>query len=370
MLKADRRFPVVFIGLIQNRCVVNLELELNLMSSILSSTRTFVLCICILVCTGAGKKWNDDKSKRQDPEAKETTAKKLSSPFEEDPIITADSSTSTIPFSRAGNLIIIKAKADTIEGNFIFDTGAPGLILNSTYFRHLKAEDPEANERSGGITGAVDALLPARMKQFSFGGMKWHQLYADRISLGHLENIKGTKILGLLGMQLFRRFEIVIDFKNNLLHFRHISKNVKKATNTMAAYDIKTALETDIVMRGNKILTNGKIGNRRLTFIIDSGAEANIIDARLPGSVLDSVSIQSTIKLNGTGGVKTDALYGEMRNFKIGELFIDAMPFMVTSLEKMNFVYEQNLDGMLGFDFLSRHQIGFNFVTRKMYIWK
>jgi hypothetical protein len=25
---------------------------------------------------------------------------------------------------------------------------------------------------------------------------------------------------------------------------------------------------------------------------------------------------------------------------------------------------------MLGFDFLSLHKIGFNFVTRKMYIWK
>jgi hypothetical protein len=32
--------------------------------------------------------------------------------------------------------------------------------------------------------------------------------------------------------------------------------------------------------------------------------------------------------------------------------------------------YNNCLDGMLGFDFLSLHKIGFNFVNRKMYIWK
>jgi predicted aspartyl protease len=328
------------------------------MSSILSSTRTLVLCICILVCTGAGKKWTDDRNKKQDPEEKTFPAKKLSSPFEEDVIVSSD------------NLIIIKAKVDTIEGNFILDTGAPGMILNSTYFRDYKPEDPAVNEQTGGITGAVDALLPTRIKAFSFGGIQWYKLYADRISLGHIENLKGTKILGLLGMQLFKRFEMVIDFKNNLLHFRHIRKNEKKGVSTPVPYDVKTALEMDLMMRGNKILTNGKIGNRKLTFIIDTGAESNVIDARLPGSVLDSVNIQSTMKLNGAGGTKTDALYGDMRNFKIGTLFIHSMPVLVTNLEKMSFVYEKNLDGMLGFDFLSRHQIGFNFVTRKMYIWK
>lgn len=340
------------------------------MSSILSSTRTLVLCICILVCTGAGNKWADERNKKHNSEEKISPVKKLSPPFEEDVIVSSDSVSSTVPFSRAGNLIIIKAKVDTIEGNFILDTGAPGMILNSTYFRDYKAEDPAANEQTGGITGAVDALLPTRIKEFSFGGIQWHKLYADRISLGHIENIKGTRILGLLGMQLFRRFEMVIDFQNNLLHFRLISKTEKKSANTAAIFDRKEALEMDIIMRGNKVLTQGKIGNRKLTFIIDTGAESNVIDARLPGSVLDSVTIHSTTKLNGTGGSKTDALYGEMRNFKIGTLFIHSMPVLVTNLEKMSFVYEQNIDGMLGFDFLSTHQIGFNFVTRKMYIWK
>ena len=50
-------------------------------------------------------------------------------------LLANDSSSCIIPFSRAGNLIVVKAKADTIEGNFILDTGAPNLVLNIIYFR-------------------------------------------------------------------------------------------------------------------------------------------------------------------------------------------------------------------------------------------
>src|SRR5688500_9991244 len=68
-----------------------------------------------------------------------------------DPVVTSDSSTCIIPFSRAGNLILLRAKADTTEGNFILDTGAPGLVLNITYFRNYS--DYTQDGESGGLTG-------------------------------------------------------------------------------------------------------------------------------------------------------------------------------------------------------------------------
>src|SRR5690242_16787835 len=50
--------------------------------------------------------------------------------------LASDSASCIIPFNRVGNLMVVKAKADTTEGNFILDTGAPGLVLNITYFRN------------------------------------------------------------------------------------------------------------------------------------------------------------------------------------------------------------------------------------------
>jgi len=85
---------------------------------------------------------------------------------------------------------------------------------------------------------------------------------------------------------------------------------------------------------------------------------------------MDNVVITKRIVLNGAGNSKVDALYGDMSNLKMGNRDMSSMPVLVTNLAKMCFSYERCIDGMLGFDFLSMHKIGFNFVKRKMYIWK
>src|ERR1700721_1272253 len=51
------------------------------------------------------------------------------------PFLNSDSLSCSIPFIRAGNLILIPAKVDTTQGLFVLDTGCPTLVLNITYFR-------------------------------------------------------------------------------------------------------------------------------------------------------------------------------------------------------------------------------------------
>ncbi|RYG28258.1 MAG: hypothetical protein EOO01_40055, partial [Chitinophagaceae bacterium] len=142
--------------------------------------------------------------------------------FKIDPIVTTDSSVCVIPFSRVGNLIVIKARADETEGNFILDTGAPKLILNMTYFRNYPSS--AAEEDAGGITGGGSGNSPTMVEQFGFGPVHFQKVEADRINLGHIENTKGIKILGLLGMQLFKKFEMIIDYEKNQLILHLISR--------------------------------------------------------------------------------------------------------------------------------------------------
>lgn len=297
------------------------------------------------------------------------TPQDMNEPFMHDPVITTDSADFIIPFSRAGNLILIKAKADAVEGSFILDTGAPGLILNMTYFRDYPVNEG-SNSDGGGITGSVAGYGHTTVKKLSFGPVKYHRVDADRINLGHIENSKGIKIFGLLGVQLFKQFIMIIDYANSEIHLHHVSKKDGKnyqheqLTDT-ASYSI---FPLDILQ--NKLLTYGKIGNKKLTFLIDTGAESNVIDSRLSDNVLDNILIKRRMLINGTGNKKVDALYGDVSNMSIGTLDIKTLPVLVTNLAKMCFAYDKCIDGMLGFDFLSMHKIGFNFVKRKMYIWK
>jgi predicted aspartyl protease len=289
--------------------------------------------------------------------------------FFNDPIVTSDTPSCIIPFNRAGNLILIKAKADTTEGNFILDTGAPGLILNMTYFRNYP-QMGESEGESGGITGAVGGPSPTMVSVLSFGPIKYKKVNADRANLGHIENSKGVKILGLLGMQLFKQFEMIIDYEKSVIYLHLISKKETKTYRSEQLNDTAAYSVFDITISDNKLFTKGQIGSKKLIFVIDTGAESNVIDSRLPNNLFDNFSVSKRVKLSGAGSKKIEALYGDMQNVKIGNLDINNMPLLVTNLEKMCYAYDKCVDGILGFDFLSLNKIGFNFVTNKMYIWK
>ncbi|MEP6675863.1 MAG: pepsin/retropepsin-like aspartic protease family protein [Ferruginibacter sp.] len=280
-----------------------------------------------------------------------------------------DSLSCVIPFSRAGNLILLKAKADTTEGNFILDTGAPGLILNLTYFRNYPAI-ASSDDSQGGITGNVAVSSHTMINKFSFGAINYSHVEADRINLGHIENNKGIKVLGLLGMQLFRQFEMIIDYEQSLIYLHRIGKKEAAVYKSELLKDTSGYSVLPIELKENKILVFAVLAGKKLTLLIDSGAESNVLDSRLPNKVFESVSITKRVLLNGTGAKKVEALYGDARNMKIGKESLDSLPVLITNLEKMCFSYDYCLDGILGFDFMSLHKIGFNFVNRKMYIWK
>jgi hypothetical protein len=90
----------------------------------------------------------------------------------------------------------------------------------------------------------------------------------------------------------------------------------------------------------------------------------------LPAKVFEEVDITRRVKLNGSGSNKIEALAGNIRDLRIGDRDLGALPILITNLSSMCDAYNNCLNGMLGFDFLSLHKIGFNFVNRKMYIWK
>jgi hypothetical protein len=283
-----------------------------------------------------------------------------------DPIITSDSASCIIPFTRAGNLILIQAKADTASGFFVLDTGTPGLVLNLTYFRRYPTSNPV---ESGGVTGGTLSAQTS-VDSFHLGPISYRHIDADLINLGHIENNKGVKIFGLMGLSLFERFEMIIDYNTNSLYLHLINKKEAATYRSPQLLDSTTYNIIPIDIEEHKMIVYLFLKGRKLKFIIDSGAETNVLDSRLPGKIFEQVEITRRVILNGSGNHKVEALYGDVKGLRLGNQDIAALPVLITNLQSMCDAYNNCLDGMLGFDFLSLHKIGFNFVNRKMYIWK
>ena len=280
-----------------------------------------------------------------------------------------DSLSCTIPFYRAGNLIIVKAKVDTIEGNFILDTGAPYLVLNTTYFRDYPVTTVHDAEQTS-VAGRSSALGKTTAGYLSIGGLEFFRIEADLANLGNIENAKGIKVLGLLGLELFKQCEVIIDFEKDLLCLHRINKKLPLACGHELLKDDPLYRTYPMELTNNRIITTVEIAEKKVRLIIDCAAESNILDSRLPNRVFDYITITRRVKLTGPSDKKVDALYGSLSLMKMGSQSIENLPVIIINLEYTCFADGNCADGVLGFDFLAQHKIAFNFVSRKMYIWK
>ena len=334
---------------------------------------TFILLFSLWIASAAcyaspfRKRSNENFEEKKYEENTAAVRSILQAPGDADPVPEGNPSTCVIPFHRAGNLILIEATADTTHGNFILDTGASGLVLNITYFRNYPTW---IASEGGGVTGAVKSSGQTVVDNFSFGTMKYHHVYADLANLGHIEDTRNEKIFGLLGVSLFKHFEMIIDYDKSVIYLHLISRKESTTYASDQLQDVSAYNIFPIDLTENKIIVKGALGGKNLKFIIDTGAESNVLDSRLSNKVFENVSIDRRVTLQGSGDTKVDALYGNLKSLKLQNTSFSNLPVLITNLEQMCISYNYCIDGMLGFDFLSAHKVGFNFVKHEMYIWK
>lgn len=283
-----------------------------------------------------------------------------------DPVVHSDTSEATIPFNLVGKLIILQASADTSTGNFIFDTGSPGLVLNNTYFRDYPVTASHGSSSSG-ISGRGESAEQTSVAHFRLGPMHYFRAKADLLPLGHLEEARGIRILGLIGVAMFRECEIEIDYTGSVIRLRHIGRKELKTYRNENLSDTTKFYAWAFELRDNRILLNTSIGARKLIFTIDYAAETSVIDAGLPEKVLDSVQIGGRVLLTGSGTRRIEALSGELSGLRIGNTAVSSLPVIVTPLENTCFGGMVCIKGVLGFDYLSQGVIAINFRKRILY---
>ena len=280
-----------------------------------------------------------------------------------------DSVSCVIPFNRVGNLILIQARADSIEGNFILDTGSPYLVLNVVYFRNYPVT-VVANEHQTSVSGADELVNKTTVRQFSFGALNYYWEKADLIDLGHIENSKGVKILGLIGLSLIQQCEVIIDYGKSLIYIHRIARKEAKTYKGQQLTDGSSYSTIPIEIKDHKIVAKTEMAGRKMQFILDSGSETNILDSRLSEKIFEHVDLTGRLNIRGTGNTVVEALQGNLTGMTMGTHDMGSLPVLIANLEKTCFSVESCIDGVLGLEFIPLQKIGFNFVTHKMYLWK
>lgn len=275
-----------------------------------------------------------------------------------------------IPFTLTGTLITVKAKVDTLSGNFIFDTGASELLLNSRYFG---GESPQLASLSAaaGVTGTVEHGAPYRIGRFQFEEMIAERLTVSTLNLQHIEKAKRLRLLGLIGFSVFRDYEVIFDYNLLQLVLIRTDKTGKRLEEiSEKEYIIHKILP--IRMQGHIAMIEMAFGEKaKLCFGIDSGAEQNLLDHQTSSRLLKAhFDIKKHVKLNGTGRESLEVLAGILHGGRMDSLAVAPMHTLLTDLTSINEAYGTQLDGVVGYEFLHQQPVGINFRKKTMTFYR
>jgi len=270
-----------------------------------------------------------------------------------------------IPFKLVGNLIIVKGEIDGKEGNFIIDTGAPTLILNQNKLRYYSKSTKFS---SSGITGNVPSLYEKAVRGVKLAEAEFRYINALVMDLSHLEEVRGIPILGLVGYQLLKKYEVVFDFDNqNLILYR-----LGKKGRVLADSEGQRLAPTDSVsfrLIGHLPCVKGQLNGKKTIFGIDSGAEINLINHKLKGAFGKAFSAEKDIDIYGVGKRKVSAETGILKYFWIEGIKFEEMTAIMTNMSHFQPIKNFKLDGLLGHDFLRQRKLSINFKKKKVYFW-
>jgi hypothetical protein len=194
--------------------------------------------------------------------------------------------------------------------------------------------------------------------------LSFNNIPASLADLGHIENRRGVKVLGLIGFDMIKEFEIIIDVTHNQLQLFRIDSKGSRVSTTQAEFRGDHTQKIDFAK--NILFLNATAGGKLLKFCLDTGAETNAISDHSPKSVLSTISIERRSSLSGSGNRTSEVYFGIMKELKLGDHTLKNMETIITGLESLNEAYGVTIDGMLGYNFLSKGVICINFVKRQM----
>ncbi len=261
-------------------------------------------------------------------------------------------------FELNGGLIFIDAGEEN-EGmaSLLLDTGAPNLILNQ------RIGEKETKLRVVSVNGSCP-ITSKKLKNFHLQGLSLGKIRSYATDLSQLEKIKNEKIGGIIGYHILKPFELFIDYDRKYLML------FEPGSSDLHSY-IKPVRTMDFKLREHFPIVKVMIGKKKYYFGIDTGAEVNVINKRLQRKICKKVEMvkKRKTRVHGIGGVSLVVEMGDLPQITVDEEVYEDVSFVFADLSGINNSTSFELDGILGFPFLSSGKFSINFKEGKLYEW-
>ncbi len=254
----------------------------------------------------------------------------------------------TIPFEICDNLLIVKAEINGIMRDFILDSGAPTLMLNSAWFKGN--DEKRSISTVQGINSSVGGADITRIESFDFGGITARDRDFLMSDLSHL--VAGREIYGLIGAQVIKDFDWLFDYKAGTLTLirpdrtaDHIVENGLRAHSA----PLVMASETSHIP-----CLKASADGLDLLLGIDCGATANLLDDSLWDRLKKSLKKRSSATLKGASDTATTVREATLKSLTIGDVTFKELRTAFSDIDALQRNWQQEVAGLAGYEILSR----------------
>lgn len=274
-----------------------------------------------------------------------------------------------VPFKVKKGIILVKAKVDGKSKTFIFDSGAPTLILNSDALDASKVTNTGAAAMG---VGGMASLGAAPIQSFQWSNVQLNDFDAITMSMKHLEKAVKHKVAGIIGYTLFSEYRITYNYAKKVLIFEKTDENGEVKNDKWAN------VKPEAVMPFRQIqhipIFEIDINDATYQVGLDCGAAGNLLAAKH----FDAVSANGNIKktkegpMHGAGKEKVQIKAAKVKHTNIDGILYPNMTYAFedATLDQLNTGYQMNLDGLLGYPFLKQYITVVNYKKKEIRTYK
>lgn len=256
----------------------------------------------------------------------------------------------TVPFELDRGMIYVQAEVDGSQGQFILDTGAPGLVLNEQ--PHPTTDNPYTAQSSGDAV----AIGVKKVGLFEWAGRKMKKVEAITLDMDHLEQVHQSPIKGMIGYDLLKDYLVFLDYSRQQL-----------IISTNGALPLKPTAILPFELDGHLPVLSVVVNGQTLRLGLDTGAAANLLDTKwkhlLPNPASDTVS-----DVQGLDQSVQRVPVVELSGIQVQQHAFDGA-FLLLSLDHVQTTSGQPLDGLLGYPFLSGYQVAIDYKGGRLLLW-
>ena len=261
-----------------------------------------------------------------------------------------------IPFTFHHAIPMVKVTVEGEERNFLFDSGAPMIMLNSEYYESTIDSTMSVGGMGRGVVSNVGEMGMYHIESLELCGIRIENQDLMTTDLSNLST-KREKIYGLIGFSFFSQYDVLFDYVKREIVFI----NPEKTDSYIQEHNYKTEW---IPMSLNQHVASIEcyVDGLPLKMGIDCGAQANLLGTDFLENRPWAVSGKHSTDLGGVGG-SSKAYFGKVT------LYIGNRKFkrQWTAFSDMTAIKGAlGVDGLIGFQVLNGKRTLLSYKNQKM----